>query len=95
MSDPGLYGAATPSGMAEAQMDFAAGPKLRRPVVIEGRAYQVTERKRKSTGGFKAGEEVFHQKFGYGKIRAVEGDKLEIAFSTGVKKVLDSFVERA
>jgi ATP-dependent DNA helicase UvrD/PcrA len=94
MSDPGLYGAETPSGMAEAQVAFVPGPRSRRPPVIEGRAYRVSERKRKSSGGFKAGDEVFHQKFGYGKIRAVEGDKLEIAFSTGVKKVLDSFVER-
>ena len=95
MSDPGLYGADSPAGMAETQVAFVPGPRSRRPHVIEGRAYRVTERKRKSTGGFKTGEEVFHQKFGYGKIRAVEGDKLEIAFSTGVKKVLDSFVERA
>jgi DNA helicase-2/ATP-dependent DNA helicase PcrA len=50
----------------------------------------------KSEAGFKAGERVFHQKFGYGKVTAVESNKLEIAFEkAGSKKVLDTFVERA
>ena len=36
---------------------------------------------------------VFHRKFGYGTVTAVNDDKLEIAFDqAGVKKVLDSFV---
>ncbi|HTI86508.1 MAG TPA: UvrD-helicase domain-containing protein [Alphaproteobacteria bacterium] len=49
-----------------------------------------------STAGFRTGERIFHQKFGYGKITAVEGNKLEIAFEkAGAKKVLDNFVERA
>ncbi|MGE5540359.1 MAG: ATP-dependent helicase [Gemmatimonas sp.] len=49
-----------------------------------------------SASGFRAGERIFHQKFGYGKITAVDGNKLEIAFEkAGAKKVLDSFVERA
>ncbi len=40
------------------------------------------------------GERVFHQKFGYGLIVDVEGNKLEIKFEkAGTKKVLDSFVE--
>ena len=39
---------------------------------------------------------MFHQKFGYGLITAVEDTKLEIAFEkAGVKRVLDSFVTRA
>lgn len=39
------------------------------------------------------GQRVFHGKFGYGKIVAQEGNKLEIEFEhTGLKKVLDSFV---
>ncbi|MGI3165976.1 ATP-dependent helicase [Pseudooceanicola sp. 200-1SW] len=39
------------------------------------------------------GERVFHQKFGYGEILGVEGDKLEIAFDkAGVKKVVAKFV---
>ena len=39
------------------------------------------------------GERVFHQKFGYGAIIGIEGDKLEIAFEkAGTKKVVARFV---
>jgi DNA helicase-2/ATP-dependent DNA helicase PcrA len=39
------------------------------------------------------GQRVFHSKFGYGTIAAIEGNKLEIEFEkAGRKKVLDSFV---
>jgi DNA helicase-2/ATP-dependent DNA helicase PcrA len=39
------------------------------------------------------GQRVFHGKFGYGTIAAIEGNKLEIDFEhAGRKKVLDSFV---
>jgi DNA helicase-2/ATP-dependent DNA helicase PcrA len=40
------------------------------------------------------GQRVFHGKFGYGTIEAIEGNKLEIDFEkAGRKKVLDSFVD--
>jgi DNA helicase-2/ATP-dependent DNA helicase PcrA len=39
------------------------------------------------------GMRVFHQKFGYGEIVEIEGNKLEIEFETaGRKRVMDSFV---
>jgi DNA helicase-2/ATP-dependent DNA helicase PcrA len=39
------------------------------------------------------GLRVFHQKFGYGLIAEIEGNKLEIDFeSAGRKRVMDSFV---
>ncbi|WP_231565323.1 hypothetical protein [Sphingomonas sp. Ant H11] len=39
------------------------------------------------------GMRVFHQKFGYGLIAEIEGNKLEIDFeSAGRKRVMDSFV---
>jgi DNA helicase-2/ATP-dependent DNA helicase PcrA len=42
------------------------------------------------------GARVFHQKFGYGTVTAVDDDKLDIDFETsGGKRVLDRFVERA
>ena len=42
---------------------------------------------------FAVGARVFHQKFGYGLVRGVEGDKLTIAFEkAGEKKVLAGFV---
>jgi DNA helicase-2/ATP-dependent DNA helicase PcrA len=49
-----------------------------------------------SGSGLKRGMRVFHQKFGYGKIIVVDGDKLEIAFEkAGQKKVMASFVAPA
>ena len=39
------------------------------------------------------GMRVFHQKFGYGEIVEIEGNKLEIQFEqAGRKRVMDSFV---
>jgi DNA helicase-2/ATP-dependent DNA helicase PcrA len=41
------------------------------------------------------GARVFHQKFGYGVVIAVDDDRLDIEFETsGEKRVLDRFVER-
>ena len=53
---------------------------------------------RRSAGsaGFSVGDRVFHQKFGYGMITAVEDNKLAIHFDhAGDKKVMDAYVERA
>jgi DNA helicase-2/ATP-dependent DNA helicase PcrA len=42
------------------------------------------------------GARVFHDKFGYGTVAALEGNKLEIDFETGGRKrVIDSFVKLA
>ncbi|MFC6686766.1 ATP-dependent helicase [Jhaorihella thermophila] len=42
------------------------------------------------------GDRVFHQKFGYGTVTGIEGDKLEIAFEkAGTKKVVARFVTAA
>ncbi|MDR6115914.1 MULTISPECIES: UvrD-helicase domain-containing protein [unclassified Sphingomonas] len=42
------------------------------------------------------GDRVFHQKFGYGAIAAIEGNKLEIDFEqAGRKRVMDSFVTKS
>jgi len=49
-----------------------------------------------SNSAFSVGTRVFHQKFGYGLVRTVDGNKLEIAFDkAGLKKVIDSFVRAA
>jgi DNA helicase-2/ATP-dependent DNA helicase PcrA len=51
---------------------------------------------RVSSGGLSVGQRVFHQKFGYGVIKALDGDKLDIQFEkAGYKKVMASFVEPA
>jgi DNA helicase-2/ATP-dependent DNA helicase PcrA len=42
------------------------------------------------------GARVFHQKFGYGVVKAADEDKLDVAFDkAGEKRVLDRFLERA
>ena len=41
------------------------------------------------------GERIFHQKFGYGKVLNVDGEKVEIKFEkSDTKKVLMSFIEK-
>jgi DNA helicase-2/ATP-dependent DNA helicase PcrA len=46
-----------------------------------------------ATSSFTLGERVFHQKFGYGAITDIEGDKLEVDFEkAGLKKVVAKFV---
>jgi DNA helicase-2/ATP-dependent DNA helicase PcrA len=47
----------------------------------------------KVVSSFMVGERVFHQKFGYGEVAAIEGDKLEIIFEkAGTKKIVSRFV---
>jgi DNA helicase-2/ATP-dependent DNA helicase PcrA len=49
-----------------------------------------------SDADFAPGSRVFHRKFGYGTVKAIDGDKLTIDFDhTGEKKVIDSFVQPA
>jgi DNA helicase-2/ATP-dependent DNA helicase PcrA len=52
----------------------------------------------KSTGtpsDFSTGDRVFHEKFGYGNVKSVDGNKLTIVFDkAGEKRVVDSFVSR-
>ncbi|MGE0230172.1 MAG: UvrD-helicase domain-containing protein [Flavobacteriaceae bacterium] len=44
---------------------------------------------------FGIGERVFHQKFGYGRVVAADGNKLTVDFEhAGQKRVVDSFLER-
>ena len=63
--------------------------------VIEARASAVTLGNQGRTD-LELGQRVFHGKFGYGRIEAIEGNKLEIDFEkAGHKKVLDSFVSAA
>ncbi|MEP3266041.1 MAG: UvrD-helicase domain-containing protein [Hyphomicrobiales bacterium] len=61
--------------------------------LIEGKAFAKTTKKVKSD--FAIGERVFHLKFGYGQVAAIDGNKLTIDFEkAGQKRVLDSFLER-
>ncbi|MCW8915735.1 MAG: UvrD-helicase domain-containing protein [Magnetovibrio sp.] len=50
---------------------------------------------RVSADGLEIGQRIFHQKFGYGHIQGLDGDKLDIQFEkAGLKKVMASFVEK-
>ena len=73
---------------------FQGGGLLaRRPRVIEAGAWEVKERPR-PTSSFAVGARVFHQKFGYGSVTAVEDNRLDVEFDkAGAKRVLDSFLE--
>ena len=49
-----------------------------------------------AVSAYTLGERVFHQKFGYGSITGIEGDKLEVDFEkAGPKKVVAKFVTGA
>ena len=49
-----------------------------------------------AVSAFTQGDRVFHQKFGYGYVMGVEGDKLDIEFEkAGSKKVVAKFVTAA
>jgi DNA helicase-2/ATP-dependent DNA helicase PcrA len=105
-NDLGAYGAGlVQPGLAEPDIsDFARpdiGPRSsgwRRYAesrAIDARPISV-ETHDHPPGTFRTGERVFHQKFGYGRIRAVNGNKLEIDFEkAGAKKVMDNFVTPA
>ncbi|PDT74416.1 UvrD-helicase domain-containing protein [Bradyrhizobium sp. C9] len=65
----------------------------RGPMVIEG---ELVAKSTGTTSEFSLDDRVFHQKFGYGHVVKIDGNKLTIAFEkAGEKKVVDSFVERA
>jgi DNA helicase-2/ATP-dependent DNA helicase PcrA len=80
---------ATP-GWQRAQERWAKGTSARStPRFIEG---EMTARETESER-YASGERVFHQKFGYGRITGVDGNKLTIDFDkAGQKRVLDGFV---
>lgn len=62
------------------------------PRVVEARASAISFGN-KGRDDLSTGMRVFHQKFGYGTIDAIEGNKLEVEFEhAGRKRVMDSFV---
>ena len=82
-------------GWKRAQSRGYAGGPPGRTRVIEGEGRLVAISDPAEPSPFAAGERVFHQKFGYGQVTFVEGNKLTVAFETGgEKKVIDSFVSR-
>jgi len=76
-----------------ASPDFGSFSRRRGPMTIEG---ELVAKSTGTTSEFSIGDRVFHQKFGYGRVAKIDGNKLTIAFDkAGEKKVVDSFVQRA
>jgi DNA helicase-2/ATP-dependent DNA helicase PcrA len=69
------------------------GLAARRRVIDQG-AWEVRERPAPADAP-SVGDRVFHQKFGYGAVLAVDDNKLDVEFATGRKRVLSGFVEKA
>ena len=111
LTPPGLYGggfgAAAPvsSGLEEAasRANVYNSPGWRR---LQARAQSrpMSQPKESRTqiidldaiSSFAEDDRVFHQKFGYGTVRAIEGEKLDIAFDkAGAKKVVARFLVAA
>ncbi|MEO0912050.1 MAG: UvrD-helicase domain-containing protein [Pseudomonadota bacterium] len=68
---------------ARAQHRSVRQPTEARDMVIDAEA----------VSPFECGDRVFHQKFGYGRVEAIEGDKLTVEFEkAGTKKVVASYV---
>ena len=109
--DEGFYGGATgfrdnsggpafastyeSPGWKRAQANRAAAQGRTRPPLIEAQAYSV-QTSDPEASHYARGDRVFHQKFGYGRVRYVEGNKLTVEFDkAGEKKVINQFVTRA
>ena len=95
MAPGGLYRGHGGAGAARRLMSEQATYRGRRtPPVID--ATPMPAGGGSGPAGYAAGDRVFHQKFGYGQILTVDGDKLEIAFEkAGTKKIIDRFVQPA
>ena len=83
-------------GWKRAQANRAAAGSVRsRPPLIEAQAWSV-QTSDPGASAYTRGDRIFHQKFGYGRVTFVEGNKLTVAFDkAGEKRVIDQFVSRA
>jgi DNA helicase-2/ATP-dependent DNA helicase PcrA len=104
-SDAGLYGSysaghygslreTATAASGDSDWGWSPGQRLsrKRSPLIEG---EITARDAEEVN-YELGQRIFHQKFGYGVIAAIDGNKLDIEFEkAGRKKVLASFVASA
>jgi DNA helicase-2/ATP-dependent DNA helicase PcrA len=82
-------------GWRRAQAAGYRGSHPGRQQVIEGEGRLVAVSEPSAASAYQRGDRVFHLKFGYGVVKAIEGNKLTVAFDkAGEKKVIDSFVEK-
>jgi DNA helicase-2/ATP-dependent DNA helicase PcrA len=111
LTPPGLYGggfgAAAPAAPSladvAARADVYNSPGWRRMTARAGDRPMTRPQEARNVvidttaiAAFEPGTRVFHQKFGYGNVTAVEGDKLVIAFDVaGTKNVVARFLTAA
>jgi len=77
---------------AKANRERGGSAPRSQPLTIEGTLVAASTAEGSGVG---VGERIFHQKFGYGRVAAIDGNKLTVDFEkAGRKKVVDSFVER-
>jgi len=80
-------------GWQRAQQQWKKQGPSKPPRLIEGELIASSTAAQTS---FKLGDRVFHQKFGYGAVTEIDGNKLTVEFEkAGSKKVVDSFVEKS
>ncbi|WP_171209807.1 MULTISPECIES: ATP-dependent helicase [unclassified Ruegeria] len=103
LTPPGLYGGGQQSAGIEtraAEANVYNSPGWKRMQARQGQYGMSQPRESRNTvidatavASFTLGERVFHQKFGYGAVIGIEGDKVEVDFDkAGVKKVVSRFL---
>jgi ATP-dependent DNA helicase UvrD/PcrA len=81
-------------GWQRAQANARAGAMKTRAPNLEASA-ELVATSDPAASSYEVGERIFHQKFGYGLIAVIDGNKLTVDFAhSGRKKVIDTFVER-
>ncbi|WP_170568879.1 ATP-dependent helicase [Ruegeria atlantica] len=103
LTPPGLYGGGQPTAGIEtraAEANVYNSPGWKRMQARQGQYGTSQPRETRNTvidatavASFTLGERVFHQKFGYGAVIGIEGDKVEVDFDkAGTKKVVSRFL---
>ncbi|WP_170381755.1 ATP-dependent helicase [Ruegeria atlantica] len=103
LTPPGLYGGGQPTAGIEtraAEANVYNSPGWKRMQARQGQYGTSQPREARNTvidatamASFTLGERVFHQKFGYGAVIGIEGDKVEVDFDkAGTKKVVSRFL---
>ncbi|WP_170516458.1 ATP-dependent helicase [Ruegeria atlantica] len=103
LTPPGLYGGGQPAAGIEtraAEANVYNSPGWKRMQARQGQYGMSQPRETRNTvidatavASFTLGERVFHQKFGYGAVIGIEGDKVEVDFEkAGTKKVVSRFL---
>ncbi len=103
LTPPGLYGGGQVSTSIEtraAEANVYNSPGWKRMQARQGQYGMSQPKESRNTvidatalASFTLGERVFHQKFGYGAVIGIEGDKVEVDFDkAGVKKVVSQYL---